>query len=199
MSTDHTHDAGESLLAILDEMRRMVTQARSMPMSSSAIVNRAELLDMIASARSVVPESIAAADSIVADADAVLERARSQADQIVADGEAAGGAAAARLVQMESVLDQARAEAARIIEEAEGAAQRRAQDADAYANQQLGRFENELAAISSQVRAGRQYLEKTSGLPPAAPGEPPAADGAGEGQKAGGQKHRPTHAASDRR
>jgi hypothetical protein len=100
---------------------------------------------------------------------------------------------------MESVLDQARAEAARIIEEAEGAAQRRAQDADAYANQQLGRFENELAAISSQVRAGRQYLEKTSGLPPAAPGEPPAADGAGEGQKAGGQKHRPTHAASDRR
>jgi cell division septum initiation protein DivIVA len=195
MSTDHTHDAGETLLAILDEMRRMVTQARSMPMSSSAIVNRAELLDMIASARSVVPESIAAADSIVADADAVLERARSQADQIVADGEAE----AARLVQMESVLDQARAEAARIIEEAEGAAQRRAQDADAYANQQLGRFENELAAISSQVRAGRQYLEKTSGLPPAAPGEPPAADGAGEGQKAGGQKHRPTHAASDRR
>jgi cell division septum initiation protein DivIVA len=195
MSTDHTHDAGESLLAILDEMRRMVTQARSMPMSSSAIVNRAELLDMIASARSVVPESIAAADSIVADADAVLERARSQADQIVADGEAE----AARLVQMESVLDQARAEAARIIEEAEGAAQRRAQDADAYANQQLGRFENELAAISSQVRAGRQYLETTSGLPPAAPGEPPAADGAGEGQKAGGQKHRPTHAASDRR
>jgi vacuolar-type H+-ATPase subunit H len=195
MSTDHTHDAGESLLAILDEMRRMVTQARSMPMSSSAIVNRAELLDMIASARSVVPESIAAADSIVADADAVLERARSQADQIVADGEAEPP----RLVQMESVLDQARAEAARIIEEAEGAAQRRAQDADAYANQQLGRFENELAAISSQVRAGRQYLEKTSGLPPAAPGEPPAADGAGEGQKAGGQKHRPTHAASDRR
>jgi cell division septum initiation protein DivIVA len=195
MSTDHTHDAGESLLAILDEMRRMVTQARSMPMSSSAIVNRAELLDMIASARSVVPESIAAADSIVADADAVLERARRRA----ALRAAAGGAGAARLVQMESVLDQARAEAARIIEEAEGAAQRRAQDADAYANQQLGRFENELAAISSQVRAGRQYLEKTSGLPPAAPGEPPAADGAGEGQKAGGQKHRPTHAASDRR
>ncbi|MGO1174121.1 MAG: ATPase [Actinomycetaceae bacterium] len=195
MSTDHTHDAGESLLAILDEMRRMVTQARSMPMSSSAIVNRAELLDMIASARSVVPESIAAADSIVADADAVLERARSQADQIVADGEAE----AARLVQMESVLDQARAEAARIIEEAEGAAQRRAQDADAYANQQLGRFENELAAISSQVRAGRQYLEKTSGLPQAAPGEPPVADTAGEGQRPDGQKHRPTHAASDRR
>lgn len=198
MSTDHTHDAGESLLAILDEMRRMVTQARSMPMSSSAIVNRAELLDMIASARSVVPESIAAADSIVADADAVLERARSQADQIVADAEAE----AARLVQMESVLDQARAEAARIVEEAEGAAQRRAQDADAYANQQLGRFENELAAISSQVRAGRQYLEKTSGLPPAAPaapGEPSAQDAPGEGQRSGGQKHRPTHAASDRR
>ena len=159
--TDDTHDAGESLLAILDELRRIVTEARSMPMSSSAIVNRAEVLDLVASARAVVPASIAAADGIVADADAVLERARGRAEEIVADAELQ----AARLVQDEPVIAQANEQASRLVAEAEEAAARRAADADAYADDQLGRFESELEAITQQVRAGRQFLRSKAGQP----------------------------------
>ncbi|MGC5626637.1 hypothetical protein ACPYO6_00135 [Georgenia sp. Z1344] len=189
---DATHDAGESLLAILDELSRMVTQARSMPMSSSAIVNRAEVLDLIASARAVVPESIAAADTIVADADAVLERARTQAEEIVHDGEQQ----AARLVQDEPVLAQATEQARRIVAEAEDAAARRAADADSYAGQHLGRFEKELDALLQQVRAGREYLAGGAGL--SRPGQG-ADDREGAERRDGGDRreqrseHRPEH------
>ncbi|MGC5615833.1 hypothetical protein [Georgenia sp. Z1491] len=183
---DATHDAGESLLAILDELRRMVTQARSMPMSSSAIVNRAEVLDLIASARSVVPESIAAADTIVADADAVLERARTQAEEIVAEGEQQ----AARLVQDEPVLAQANEQARRIVAEAEQQAARRAADADSYAAEHLSRFEKELDQLTQQVRAGRQYLAGGAGLRQESRGPGDAERTAEQGER---REHRPEH------
>jgi len=75
---------GDSLLAILDQLHELVTSARAMPMSASALVNRAEVLDLLTSARDVVPNQINEADRLMADADALLDGARAEAGEILA-------------------------------------------------------------------------------------------------------------------
>ena len=72
--------------AKLAELRRAVEQARSMPMSASAVVNRAELLAMIdevSRARSRRPSPTS--QRVLADRDAVVDEGRREAEQIVAD------------------------------------------------------------------------------------------------------------------
>ena len=60
-------DAGDDLLQILDELDHLITGARSVPMSSSAIVNRDDALALIDRARHAVPSAVRRAEEIVAD------------------------------------------------------------------------------------------------------------------------------------
>lgn len=147
-------DEGASLLAILDELRELVSGARSMPMSASVIVNRAEALALVDSARSVVPSEIIDADAVLGEADSVLARARAQADQVLADAEAR----ATHLASKENVVALAEERAAQIVGEAEVQAATLRADANDYCDRQLAQFEIDLDAVTTQVRAGRERL-----------------------------------------
>lgn len=136
---------GESLVAILDELNELITSARAMPMSASALINRAEVLDLISSAREVLPTQIAQADKIRNDAEGILKRAEEEA---------------AALVSSESVVVEAHNRAAELIADAEAKADQLAREADEYCDQQLAEFEIDLERISSQVAAGRARLHE---------------------------------------
>lgn len=145
---------GESLVAILDELADVVGAARAMPMSASVLVNRAEVLDLLESAKAVLPTQISQADTLMADADAVLERARHEAGKILqkAHGRAED------LISKEAVVVQAKEQAEAIIADAHVEAGKLADEADDYCDRQLARFEEDLTAISAQVAAGRARL-----------------------------------------
>ncbi|UNX53847.1 hypothetical protein MF406_12795 [Georgenia sp. TF02-10] len=145
---------GESLVSILDELTTLISQARTMPMSASVLVNRAEALDLLDAARAVVPEEIHAADDIVAGADAVMEQARRRAEQVLADAETR----AKELVAQERVVRLAEERAEQIVAAAEARAAKLAADANDYCDRQLAQFEIDLGAITTQVRAGREAL-----------------------------------------
>lgn len=162
-----TEDDGASLVAILDELARLVTDARAMPMSASALVNRAEALDLIDAAKSVVPDEIRAADDVLADADAVLGRAREQAATVLGQAEER----AEKLVSEEHVVELAEQRAAQIIAAAEERAAELARNANDYCDRQLAQFEIDLGAISTQVRAGRERLASLGLGPREADGE----------------------------
>ncbi|HLS63098.1 MAG TPA: hypothetical protein VK060_06965 [Ruania sp.] len=147
---------GESLVAILDELADLVASARSMPMSASVLVNRAEALELIESAKSVLPGQITRAQGVVADADAVLGRARLEASDLVERAKER----AEELVSSESVVAQAKTRAEEIVTEARASADRLSREADDYCDRQLAQFEIDLNAISSQVSAGRARLEE---------------------------------------
>ncbi|WP_413452661.1 hypothetical protein AA0Y32_09610 [Georgenia phoenicis] len=151
MTADHD---GASLLAILDELASLVTEARQMPMSASVLVNRAEALDLIAAAKAVVPGEIQAADDVLTGAEDVLADARERAARILQEAEEQ----AERLVGRESVVELARERSEQIIAEAEERAAQLARDADDYCDRQLAQFEIDLGAIAKQVRAGRDRL-----------------------------------------
>jgi len=157
------HD-GASLFAILDELATLVTEAKSMPMSASALVNRAEALDLIAAARSVVPGEIRAADDVLTGAENVLADAREQAARIIREAEEQ----AERLVSEQSVIELARQRSEQIIAEAEERAAQLGRDANDYCDRQLAQFEIDLSAITKQVRAGRDRLASLDGGTPAA-------------------------------
>lgn len=149
-----TEDDGASLVAILDELAELITNARSMPMSASVLVNRAEAHQLIEAAKSVVPAEIRAADGLLSDADAVLDRAREQAASVVGDAEER----AERLVSDQHVVELAEQRAEQIITAAEQRAAELARDANDYCDRQLAQFEIDLGAVTTQVRAGRERL-----------------------------------------
>jgi len=73
--------------AKLAELRRAVEQARSMPMSASAVVNRAELLAMIDEVSGAVETAFTDSQRVLADRESVVEEGRREAEQIVADAQ----------------------------------------------------------------------------------------------------------------
>ncbi|MPV51209.1 MULTISPECIES: hypothetical protein [unclassified Pseudactinotalea] len=158
---------GDSLLAVLDQLNELVSTARAMPMSASALVNRAEVLDLLASARGVVPDQITRADRLVADADAVLAGARAEADRILAEAQARAGV----LVSSEAVLREAERRSGELVAQAEATAEKLARDADDYCDRQLAQFEIDLGSIGAQVAAGRARLADRS-LPATDEGTP---------------------------
>src|SRR5690625_1954438 len=145
---------GASLIAILEELAGLVTQAKSMPMSASALVNRAEALDLIAAAKAVVPGEIRAADDVLTGAEEVLADARERASRILQEAEEQ----AERLVSEENVIALANERAEQIIAAAEERAAQLARDANDYCDRQLAQFEIDLEAIAKQVRAARERL-----------------------------------------
>ncbi|QDB79827.1 hypothetical protein FE251_10905 [Georgenia wutianyii] len=156
-----TQEDGASLLAILDELVTLVTEARQMPMSASVLVNRAEVMDLLAAAKSVVPGEIQAADDVLAGAEGVLAEARERAARVLREAEEQ----AERLVSEQSVVALAEERSAQIIAAAEEEAARLARNANDYCDRQLAQFEIDLGAITKQVRAGRDRLASLTDAP----------------------------------
>lgn len=154
--TDHDHTPkGASLLAIMEELTQLLQGARSVPMSASVMVNRAEVLDLLDAARAVVPEQIAEADGIVAGAKEVVERAEREAAAAIAAAEERAHA----LVEEESLVAAARVRAAEIIAAAEVEAKALTDNANDYCDRQLAQLEIELGQIGKQVKAGRTVIQ----------------------------------------
>ncbi|WP_149202753.1 ATP synthase F0 subunit B [Actinotalea subterranea] len=152
----------EGLTGILEALEHAVSQARAMPMSSSVLVNRAELLDLLDQAFAVLPTQLTEADEVLAGADEVLADARARAEQVIA----AARARADELVATEQVVVAARVRADEIVAEAERTAVALRRDADDYCDRQLADFEIDLGKVLAQVQAGRAKLADRLDLEP---------------------------------
>jgi vacuolar-type H+-ATPase subunit H len=147
-------EAHAGLHAILDDLAALLENARTMPMSSSVLVPRADALALVDELRAALPEQLAHADEVLAEADAVLQDAHRQAEETLATARAR----ALELVQAEQVVVQAQSRAHEILEEAERGAAALRRDADDYCDRQLADFEVDLGKVLAQVQAGRAKL-----------------------------------------
>jgi F0F1-type ATP synthase membrane subunit b/b' len=139
---------------VLEALVATVTAARAMPMSSSVLVNRAEVLDLVEQAREALPGQLTRADELLADADAAREKARAEAAAIID----AAQTEADRLVEAEAVTVAAREKAAAILADAEAQAEALRRDANDYCDRRLADFEIDLGKVVAQVQAGRAKL-----------------------------------------
>ena len=160
----------------LDALAELVENARSMPMSASCVVNRAELLELIDDARGSLPAALAEADRLLASRESVVADGRVEADRIIDAAYAEQG----RLVSETEVHRQALIEAERIVHEAQSTAERMQRETDDYVDARLANFEVVLQKTLATVDRGRARLSGRTDsdvLPEAgepAPSEDPA-------------------------
>lgn len=141
----------------IQRLEDMVREAKSMPLSSSALVNREEVLQLLEEMRTAVPEEIKRARWVVRDREELLAKARAEADQIVARAREQQLEMASR----EAVVQRAKEEAERILAEAEERARRMRLEAEDYVDAKLAQFEIALQQVQEQLGETTRALLRT--------------------------------------
>ena len=156
------------IAARIDQLDELVQAAKTMPLSSSVLLNREEILDLIRSMREALPEEIKQARWIVKDREDLLAKARQDADALVAQGRHEQ----LELARSEAIVRRAEEEALRILDEAREAARRTQLESEDYVDARLARFEvamttaienldevsGQITKTIAQVRQGREKL-----------------------------------------
>ncbi|HYU57184.1 MAG TPA: hypothetical protein VEO00_03935 [Actinomycetota bacterium] len=151
--------------ARIQQLEELITEAKSMPLSSSALVNREEVLELIQGLRQAMPEEIKQARWVVKDREELLLKARRDAEALIEKAHQEQG----RLVARESVVMKSQEEAERILSEARDEARQIRLEAEDYVDAKLAAFEialtktrEELDRTLAQVQRGRDKLRGTT-------------------------------------
>jgi len=134
-----------------------VSSARAMPLSSSVLVARDELLELLHAALERLPQEVRDARWLLRERDEFLEASRREADNILDDVRAQ----AERMVQRTEIVRQANQVAQRIIEDAREESRRLRHEAEDFCDQKLAAFEIVLDRTMKIVQSGREKLQAT--------------------------------------
>jgi F0F1-type ATP synthase membrane subunit b/b' len=145
------------LTARLSQLEEMVRDAKSMPLSSSALLNRDEVLDLIEDLKAALPDEIKQARWVVKDREELLAKARRDAEAMVEQARAEQ----LRLASHEAVMQRAKEEAERIVQEADEDARRLRLDSEDYVDAKLAQLEGTLQKILEETIASNDALSKT--------------------------------------
>lgn len=165
------------LASRIEQLDQMIQQAKSMPLSSSVLLNRDELLEVVRQMRESLPEEIKQARFVVKDREDLLSKGREKADDLLIDAHAEQE----RLLSKEGVVQAAAEEAERIVAAAHQEADAAQIEAEGYVDAKLAQFELVLKKVvenmerisgamirtSAQVEAGRDKLRDAAGGHPA--------------------------------
>ncbi|MFF9475270.1 ATP synthase F0 subunit B [Streptomyces roseolus] len=138
----------------LDEIVATVQNARSMPMSASCVVNRADLLALLEEVRDALPNSLAQAQELIGGREQLVEQARREAERIIEAAHAERGT----IVSDTQIARQSQEEADRILAEARREAEEVRAEADEYVDSKLANFEVVLNKTIGSVDRGREKL-----------------------------------------
>jgi cell division septum initiation protein DivIVA len=142
------------------QLRQVIATARSMPMSASALVNRAEVLAMLDQLADDLPGAFGEAAEILTHRDQVIEEGHQQAAEILA----AARAQHEGLVSDSEVYQMAKQRAEQILQEARTESDGLRRETDEYVDSKLANFEIALHRTLEAVTRGRERLQGRSEL-----------------------------------
>jgi F0F1-type ATP synthase membrane subunit b/b' len=140
----------------LDELEKMIEEARSVPLSASAVIPREEALRLVRELKQSIPGETAQAREIVTERERVLTEAHEKATFIVEQAREERS----RLLSKAEVVQAADTEAQRIVEEARVEAERLAHEADDWADAKLANLEIILDKLMRTMAKGRERLHR---------------------------------------
>ena len=152
--------------SVLRELRELIEQARPMPLSTSVMINQAEVLDLIGEAAERLPDELRSAKWLLKQREEFLGRTRREAEEILA----AARAKAEAMVQETEVVQAAEVRARQVIDDADTEARRLKLEAEDFCDQRLASFEIVLERTMKVVSAGRAKLQGGQAEAPQAPG-----------------------------
>ena len=135
----------------------LVEQARSMPMSTTVMINRDDVLDLLDDVLAHLPDELRSARWLLKEREEVKSKANREADEIIADAKTQ----VAQMVQRAEVVKAAKQHAQHFLDEAEAESRRMMREAEDYCDQKLASFEVVLDRLSKTVDAGRRKLAGT--------------------------------------
>lgn len=139
---------------LVHQLEEMVRTARNMPLSSSALVDRQAVLDVVDVLKRSIPEEIARARVVIRDRDELLQRAHDQAEKLIERAREQRK----QLLSQTEIVSAATRQAEQLIGEAEAVADRIKAEAERYAEGKLATFEVALRRTLGAVERGRARL-----------------------------------------
>jgi regulator of protease activity HflC (stomatin/prohibitin superfamily) len=161
------------LIERIDELQVLIEEAKTVPLSSSVVVNRDEILELLAQLKEEVPDEIRQARWMARDRDELLARARKEAERIAVEAREQRD----RLLSRTEIVHAAEREAERVNDEAKEKAAKMRAEAEDYIDQKLAAFEILLNKTLTTVAKGREHLrgERTTTAMPSGTGPLPQA------------------------
>jgi len=163
MPSVQTHETGPvaipiGQMSVLEDLARQLDEvirtAKNMPLSSSSLIDKKEVLALIETLQRSIPEEIARARAIIRDRDEIIARAEEQVQQMLARAKAQRE----HLLSRTEIAQAASREAERAVAEAEAVARRIQQEAETYVEGKLATFEVVLQKTLAAVERGRAKL-----------------------------------------
>ncbi len=144
-----------SIDELLLELKDMVENARTMPMSASVLVNREDVLQLVDEILAAFPDELRHARWLLKERDDFLVQARREADDILA----AARIQVERMVERTEIVREAHRVAQRTVDDADAQARRMRLECEDYVDQKLAEFEVVLDRTMQAVQQGRQRLQ----------------------------------------
>ena len=144
------HDVDDVLARLIE----LVEGARSLPMSASCVVNRAEVLGLLDDLRAGLPEALDEAQDVLADRTSVIDDGHREAERLLSDAKVERS----RLLTHTELVQDARGEADHVLEDAREQADAMRAEVEDYVDSKLANFEIVLTRTLEAVERGRQKL-----------------------------------------
>ena len=132
-----------------------IEEARGVPLSASCVVHRGEMLEILESARDLLPANLSEAEKVLARRDRIIEEGQSSAEAMIATARED----VARMVEQTSIVQAARDESKRILDEARDLSVQEREEVEAYIDGRLATLGVILNKTLEAVARGRERLE----------------------------------------
>ena len=153
------------IIDIVDDLIVHLHEAKTMPLSSNALVERDMFLDMLERLKAILPDELRAARWMAREREAFIARTNEKARELVDKARAE----ADDLVSESHVVAEAVEEANILVRRAEGEARRLRLETEDDIEKKLQRIEGLLVDIVTQVNAAREELHQARPKAPEVP------------------------------
>lgn len=140
----------------LESLMQLVEQARPVPLSGNAMVNRDEVLTRLESIFQALPEELRAARWMVREREAYITRTNEKAREVIAKAKERSE----ELVSESHIVEEAVAEANTLVRNAEAEARRIRLEAEDLADLRLSEMETFLSSIVEEIRDVRAQFHE---------------------------------------
>jgi dsDNA-specific endonuclease/ATPase MutS2 len=154
MSQHGEHHSINDSETLLRRAIDIIATARTIPLSSSPMINRDEIIEILEEALNRLPEELRQARWMLRERQEFLAKTKREGDDLL---EAARNQAE-RMVQRTEVVRAAEMRARQIVEAADAESRRKRHEVDDFCDQRLASFEIVLDKLAKTVAAGRERL-----------------------------------------
>lgn len=144
------------MMALLDRMEELMTQATKVPLTGKVLADPEELLSLVDEMRELLPQEIREANRVARDREAILQEGKEEAEQTVREARAL----ASQLTSEAAIAKEAQAQADELIDQAKRVAREIRQNALEWADELFARVQPDLERVATESQKAALAMRK---------------------------------------